>query len=147
VWRGGIARWAAVVMVVLIFSVLPVSACWWARYAPQTWLIPLVALAPLAGAVEWRLGRISSWLVLLLLSVNVAGIAGVNFRANLEATRDTAAALIDLQSLVPFKVAFGFFRSNRFRLQEAGILFVEDEGLLRCDPVVKEDDGFCIERP
>ena len=146
VWQGGAAPWTAdAVILIIIGSVLPVSACWWARYAPQVWLVPLVALAPLGGASERPNLRRLSWLVLLILSANVAGIALVNFRANLNATRETAANLDDLRSHAPFKVAFGDFRSNRFRLQEAGIPFIEDEGNLKCDPEVKENDDFCIE--
>ncbi len=146
VWQGGAAPWTAVaVILIIIGSVLPVSACWWARYAPQVWLVPLVALAPLGGASERPNLRRLSWLVLLILSANVAGIALVNFRANLNATRETAANLDDLRSHAPFKVAFGGFRSNRFRLQEAGIPFIEDEGNLKCDQEVKENDDFCIE--
>jgi hypothetical protein len=147
VWRGGIApRLALVVILVTIASVLPVSACWWARYSPQIWLVPLVALAPLADAEEGRHLRNASWMVLLILAVNVAGIARVNFRANLNATRDTVESLDDLRTYAPFKAAFGNLRSNRFRLQEAGIPFIEDERHLKCDPEVKEDDDLCIER-
>jgi hypothetical protein len=147
VWRGGVApRLALVVILVTIASVLPVSACWWARYAPQIWLIPLVALAPLADAEEGRHLRRASWLVLLILGVNVAGIARVNFRANLNATRDTTESLDDLRTHAPFKAAFGNLHSLRFRLQEAEIPFVEDERHLKCDPEVKDDDGLCIER-
>jgi len=145
-WRREATSWiAAAILVILFASVLPISACWWARYAPQIWLVPLVALAPFGGAVERPNLRRLSWLVLLILGANVAGIARVNFRANLNATRETAANLADLRSHAPFKVAFGYFRSNRFRLQEAGIPFVEDEGKLKCDPEVKENDDLCIE--
>ena len=146
VWQGGAApRTTVAVILIIIGSVLPVSACWWARYAPQVWLVPLVALAPLGFAVERLPLRRLSWLVLLILSVNVAGIALVNFRANRNATREVAESLDDLRSHAPFKVAFGTFRSNRFRLQEAGIPFIEDEGTLKCDPEVKENDDLCIE--
>jgi hypothetical protein len=145
-WRGGAAPWmATAVILIILASVLPVHACWWARYAPQAWLIPLVALAPLGDAVDKPPGRRLSWLVLLILSVNVAGIAMVNFHANLDASRDTAASLVDLRSYVPFKVAFGNLRSNRFRLQEAGIPFLEEEGKLKCDREVQENDDLCIE--
>ena len=146
VWQGGAAPCTtAIIILIIILSALPVSACWWARYAPQVWLIPLVALAPLGDIVEKPHLRRLSWLVLLILSVNVAGIAMVNFRANLDATRETAESLVDLRSYAPFKVAFGNFRSNRFRLQEAGIPFIEVEGKLKCDPEVQENDNLCIE--
>jgi hypothetical protein len=145
--RGGAAPWLATAAILIILaSVLPVHACWWARYAPQVWLLPLVALAPWGGADEKATWRRLSWLVLLILSVNVAGIAGVNLHANIDATRDTAATLADLRSHAPFKVTFGYFRSNRFRLQEAGIPFIEAKGKLQCNPEVKENDDFCIER-
>ncbi len=147
VWQDGAApRTTAAVILIIIGSVLPVSGCWWARYAPQVWLVPLVALAPFGGAAARPPLRRLSWLVLLILSVNVAGIARVNFRANLDATRDATESLDDLRSHIPFKVAFGNFRSNRFRLQEAGIPFIEDEGHVKCDPEVKENDDMCIER-
>jgi len=145
-WRGRAAPWVATALILIIIaSVLPVHACWWARYAPQVWLIPLVALAPLGGAGEKPHWRGLSWLVLLILSVNVAGIAMVNFGANLDATRGMAGDLADLRAHAPFKVAFGNFRSNRFRLQEAGIPFIEDEGNLKCDPEVQENENLCIE--
>lgn len=145
-WQSGAASGTiTAIIVIIVVSVLPVSACWWARYAPQVWLVPLVALAPLGGASARPNLRRLSWLVLLILSANVAGIARVNFRANLDATRETAESLEDLRSHAPFRVAFGGFRSNRFRLQEAGIPFIEDEGNLKCDPEVKENDDLCIE--
>jgi len=145
-WRGGAAPWiATAIILIIIASVLPVHACWWARYAPQVWLIPLVALAPLGGFSEGPHLHRLSWLVLLILSANVAGIASVNFRANLDATREMAVDLADLRSHAPFRVAFGNLRSNRFRLQEARIPFIEDEGIQKCDPEVKENDDLCIE--
>jgi hypothetical protein len=142
--RAGMAI-SAVVILILIGSVLPVSGCWWARYAPQVWLVPLVALAPFGGTFEKPLMRRLAWLVLLLLTVNVMGIALVNYRANRIATRETTESLDDLGSHAPFKVAFGYFHSNRIRLREAGIAFTEDEGHLKCDPEVKENDDLCIE--
>jgi hypothetical protein len=145
-WRGGATpRIAAAGSLMIIASVLPLTACWWARYAPQVWLVPLVALAPLGGAVEKPHLRRFSWLVLFILGANVAGISWVNFRANLKATRDVADTLTDLRSHAPFKVALGNFRSNRFRLQEAGIPFVEVEAKLKCEPEVEENDDLCIE--
>jgi len=146
VWQGGPARWTTVaVILIIIGSVLPVSACWWARYAPQIWLVPLLALLPFGEKVQAaKLHRIS-WLVLFILGINVAGIGFVNFRANRNATRETGEILDDLRSHAPFRAAFGNFRSNRFRLQEAGIPFVEDELTLRCDAEVKENDDLCIE--
>jgi uncharacterized membrane protein (UPF0136 family) len=144
-WRGGAAPWiATAIILIIIASVLPVHACWWARYAPQVWLVPLVALGFPQGTGE-RANWLLSWLVLLILGANVAGIAAVNFHGNLTATRETAAELIDLRSHAPFKVAFGNFPSNRFRLQEAAIPFVEVEGNLECDPEVQENDDLCIE--
>jgi hypothetical protein len=144
--RGDAAPWiTTAVILIIIASVLPVYACWWARYAPQVWLIPLVALAPLGSAAVRQNWHRLSWLVLLILLTNVARIALVNWRANLDATRDTAADLADLRAHSPFKVAFGNFRSKRIRLQEAGIPFIEDEGNLKCDPEVKENDDLCIE--
>lgn len=139
------SRIAIAVIVIVVGSVLPVSACWWARYAPQIWVIPLIAITPV-GKAESRNLRLASWAVLLILIVNVAGIAWFNFRANVKATRETAESLDDLRLHAPFKASFGLFRSNRFRLQEAGIPFVEDEGHLTCDPEVKENDDLCIER-
>lgn len=145
--QGDAAPWiATAILLIILFSVLSVYVCWWARYAPQAWLIPLVALSPLGGgAVRQNWNRLS-WLVLLILLTNVSGITLVNVRANLADTSDTAAELEDLRSLAPFKVAFGNLRSNRFRLQEAGIPFVEAEGHVKCDPEVKENDDLCIER-
>jgi len=142
---GGVHMVAAAVMLILVASVLPVSACWWARYSPQVWLLPMVALAPFGSAEAKPLPRRLASVVLLISAVNVGGIAGVNFRANLKATHDVADSLDDLRSHAPFKVAFGYFHSNRFRLQEAGIPFIEDESRLKCDPEVEENDDLCIE--
>jgi hypothetical protein len=144
--RGCAAPWlATAAILVILASVLLVHACWWARYAPQVWLVPLVALTPLGGDGEKPNWRRLSWLVLLILSVNVGGIAAVNLRANVDATREMAATLADLRSHAPFQVTFGYFRSNRIRLQEAGIPFIEAKGTLPCNPEVKENDDYCIE--
>jgi len=147
VWRGGIRpRLACAAILIMIGSVLPVSACWWARYAPQVWLVPLVALVPCVDVGAKKTLRWASWLVVLILAVNVGGIARVNFRANLNATHDVAESLEDLRSHSPFKVTLGLFHSNRFRLQEAGIPFTQVNGHLRCDPQVEENDDLCIQQ-
>ncbi len=147
VWRGGMQpRLACAAILVMIASVLPVSASWWARYAPQVWLVPLLALTPFADVGAKKTLRWASWLVVLILAVNVAGIARANFRANVKATCDVADSLEDLRSHAPFKVTFGLFHSNRFRLQEAGIPFTQVNGHLRCDPQVEQNDDLCIER-
>lgn len=146
-WQGGrTPRICGAVILIIVGSVLPVSAGWWARYAPQIWMIPFVALLPLAPRIKSRRLSLLLWLTLIVLAINVGGIGYVNLRANWKATRETGEILEDLRSHAPFRVAFGNFRSNRFRLGEAGIPFVEDEGRLSCDPEVKENDDLCIER-
>ena len=139
--RRRACRTCAGIIGILIGSVLPVSACWWARYVPQLWLIPLVAMIPLGGIVQSTRFRRLSWLPLLLLLANTMGIGLVNLHANRTQTRHLQEEMNALRTDAPFRVNFGEFRSQRFRLREAGIPFTEDDEITSCDP---EFRFFCV---
>lgn len=110
----------------ILGSVLANPEGWWARYAPQLWLIPIaLALAAwLAPRTSWRRGI--GLLVLAVLVIDAALVLGLNLAKNWP---DDAALRAQLRELAASRasvdVDFGAFISNRIRFQEAGVKFRE----------------------
>jgi hypothetical protein len=88
-------------LAVLIFlSVLPNPEAWWARLAPQLWLVPVILLTALAlGASKWP-RRIAATLVLLLLG-NSTLVAGLNWGRAVEKNLSFRGQMDNLQIISP----------------------------------------------
>jgi hypothetical protein len=110
----------------LFVSVIINPECWWARYAPQLWLIPItVAVSRFRqfGAVS----RVDMSVIALLL-INAGGAA---FSSYTQAVRDSDALSAQLQTLrqedSPLKVSFQRFRANELRLKGYGVRYEEED--------------------
>ena len=72
-WKAG-----AGIAVLVVLSVLPNPEAWWARLAPQLWLVPLILISALAlGASNWP-RKIAGGLLILLLA-NSTLVAALNW--------------------------------------------------------------------
>lgn len=110
---------------VLLLSVLVNPESWWARYVPQLWLVPiLLAIAGLE--VGKRFSRYASLLLLgtLLANMLIVDISHVSGQRYVNAYVKQQLQEIK-QSKKTMVVDFHHFNSNRIRLQEAGIPFIE----------------------
>jgi hypothetical protein len=123
--RPGSARWIALLFAGTIVSSLLISPhTWWARYAPQLWWLPIVAVvAGLCTAQRRAIRGVTMGLAALLL-VNAALVAFVHFRWEIEASRTLRRQLADLRQRGEVAVDFQYFREPwSERLRAAGVAF------------------------
>ena len=119
-----------VLMSLICLSVLFFSESWWARYAPQLWMVPLIT-ATLGLLISHRgLSRGLAVALLLLLVANNLLIyreyASYTLRNSLMATGQLA--MLKKQE-EPLPTKFGIFSAIRYRFEREGIRYVEVESL------------------
>lgn len=107
---------------------------WWARYAPQWYLLALIpgALLLLSGSL-WP--RLYGYMVIIVLLVNSALIIYAYFPYQNAITWQINERMRQIaRHGTPVRVYFGPFPSNRIRLRDAGIEFhaVDDPTELSC---------------
>lgn len=116
---------ALLLALALLISAIPNPEMWWARYSPQLWLIPAVLIiAPILST--GRLARRLAFAALAALLANVLLVAVSYLVFQINWNGQLRAQLAELRTgPQPVGVCFNLFRSNRVRLKEAGIRFVE----------------------
>jgi hypothetical protein len=122
---------AAVVAAGLVATALVNPHAWWARYAPQVWLVPIVLALGASTRAGGRAAVALAAATFLTAAVD-AGVVGTN--AIRRGRKHSAALQAQLASLarepVPVAVRFGpSFESHRQRLRDAGVRFVEADPL------------------
>ncbi|WP_346354884.1 hypothetical protein [Azotosporobacter soli] len=120
---------ALLMALAILLTVLINPEAWWARYAPQIWLLPaVVAWAAFQTDCRWQ--RFGGVLVLVAMAVNIFLVGAAYGLGNYYATsayRQEAALLAARPQ--PLKLWFGVFNSNEVRMKELGVPFVvADEG-------------------
>lgn len=110
---------------ILFASVLVNPESWWARYVPQLWMIPvLVAIAGLESRNTFS--RNASWVLLGVLLINMVMVNGAHISGQSWVNEAAKQQLADIKaSKKTVLIDFHHFNSNRLRLQEAGIPYVE----------------------
>jgi hypothetical protein len=120
-------RGALAVLGIILLSVLIVPDCWWARFVPQCWLLPLLVLL-LAEYLSVPRSRLLKPLLYAAIALNVAwALTGILY--NMVISSHIRYQLIQLQALSePISVeycAYRPFRSNGIRFSENHIRFTE----------------------
>jgi len=131
-------------------SVLVNPEAWWARFAPQWYLVALIPGALLLFGTKLPV-RVFGLVIVLVLLVNssLVGYTYYPFKKELTAEHHEFLKLIvDLN--LPITVYFGAFPSNRIRLQEAGITYqaVESASQLGCKQphmIFAREGLFCVQ--
>ena len=117
----------------IIFSLLVSMHTWWARYGPQLWLLPIVAVVAGLTLTNSRIVFWGTRILITILLINAVLIAVVHFRWEAEATRTTHEQLSLLKQSGDVEIDFQYF-GEPFgeRLRKAGVTFhaVRD---LQCD--------------
>jgi hypothetical protein len=136
--RGGaraVAGIGAVVFIGLTGALNPEA--WWARYAPQLWLLPLLPAAWATSLTGWlrRLGLTTA----LALTVNVALVTGPYLREQIRATSALRAQLRDLVAAARGRwvaTDLGGVFAVGVRLSEAGLAFERAASIPCAEPVI-----------
>jgi len=115
-------------------SVLVNPEAWWARFAPQWYLVALIPGALLLFGTRLPV-RAFGLVIVLVLLINSSLVANTYYPFNKKVTAELNEYLtVIADTNLPITVYFGAFPSNRIRLQEAGISYqaVESPIQLRC---------------
>jgi len=132
------------------FSGLINPEAWWARFAPQWYLVALIPAAMLLFGTKLAV-RAFGLVIVLVLLVNSSLVAYNYYPFNKELTakhHDFLQLIVDLN--LPITIYFGAFPSNRIRLQEAGISYqaVESASQLACKQphqIFTYEGMFCVD--
>ncbi|MCG3141440.1 MAG: hypothetical protein HDKAJFGB_02725 [Anaerolineae bacterium] len=124
-WRRRRFDWDWLFMTALVAgSVIINPEAWWARYAPQLWLIPvLLATIALRSGIRWI--QLVGLVTIAILLLNCALIGTRYFGAQANKTARLRAQLTQVAALpAPATVYFSNFISNRLRFDQIGIEYV-----------------------
>ena len=130
-WRAALPVAAA--LAYTLFTVLANPACWWARYVPQLWLLPVGVLAVQVGRQQ-RMLRFALWAqgcLAFVLVGNVVLVGGAALRGQLNMTeivRNHYRALREQARGNIVRVRWNGFESNRRRFSENGVVAEATEG-------------------
>ncbi len=114
-------RWTGFAAAAILVSALLVPHPWFARYVPQVWCLPFLAV-PVAFAARRRPAMVVAVLVLALGATNAVAVAHANVVGTIRNHRGMKTLLTDLgRTDSPLRVNLTPFRSYRARLEELGI--------------------------
>ncbi len=123
--QPGALRVIVVLLVGAIVASLMVSVhTWWARYGPQLWWLPIVAVIAGLAPPGRRVTRWSAWFLAVILLVNAVLVGAAHFCWEIEATRTTHQQMALLRQKGDIEVDFQYFREPfGERLRAAGVTF------------------------
>jgi hypothetical protein len=123
--RPGIPREIVVLLAGTIVASLLVSVhTWWARYGPQLWWLPIIAVIAGLAVPGWRAARWTAWGLAALLLINAVLVGVAHFRWEIEATRTTYAQMDLLRQKGEVEIDFQYFREPfGERLRAGGVTF------------------------
>jgi hypothetical protein len=108
----------------IVVSLLISTHTWWARYGPQLWLLPIIAII---SGFTLTINKFVYWLariLVLILLMNAVLIAVVHFRWEAEATLKTNEQMSLLKQSGDVGIVFQYFREPfSERLSKAGVTF------------------------
>lgn len=125
VLRTGISKTFLIVVLFTIVSSLLISEhTWWARYGPQLWWIPVLALIISFFMDQIKKIKFAGYVLIVVMLVNMIPIYFVHFKWETEATRQTNEQIRMLKNYDNITVDFQYF-GEPFgeRLKAAGISF------------------------
>lgn len=119
------AGYGAGIILAIVLSVLLHRDGWWARYAPQLYVVPLIAVI-LSGEMRSRMGRFGGYLLIAILAANLLLVSWPYFRFAYASSKNLAQQLRHLSSKPgPVYAHFSYFIPYRIRLRDAGITYIQ----------------------
>lgn len=124
------ARGLLGMILVVAISVLVNPESWWARYAPQLWMIPVGASILGLSAPKKKMMTSLSKILVLVLALNILIVSIAYFTGQSIGTWRLNQQLNDLTDcLQPVEVSFKGFTANKLRFAERGIAYREEEDI------------------
>lgn len=123
---GLIGATEAIALSFIIFiSIFSITEPWWARFAPQVWLIPIILIILLLYNDKYLMSKVFGWSIVVILSINILLIGAVYVGVNAYRTIKLNRALTSLAHLPhPVHVYFEW-PSARIKLEKMGIRYEE----------------------
>lgn len=122
----------------LALSVMSHPEAWWARFAPQLWLVPLCVAACCLGARRRGFVYVGASIV-LIMAINLWVAGSHHIPSVLQRSADLHQRLAQLsRSRQRYEVEIHVFASHLVRLREAGIRFSQVERVQCVAPLVLE---------
>jgi len=136
--RPGVPREVVVLLAGAVVASLLVGVhMWWARYGPQLWWLPIIAVVAALAVPGWRAIHWTAWGLATLLLVNAALVGVTHFRWELQATRATREQMAWLRQKGEVEIDFQYFREPfGERLRAAGVAFRASK-TLHCDKPIE----------
>jgi 4-amino-4-deoxy-L-arabinose transferase-like glycosyltransferase len=136
---------------IILVSALINPEAWWARYVPQLWLIPMIFII-LTLQIREKCATVNFWRssIICLLALNIYLVSCVYLHHNFSTTRQIQYQLTSFaKNNVTLLIDFSYFWSDRIRLQEQGVKFIEVKTQdLSCQQPVSligaQETRFCL---
>jgi hypothetical protein len=141
IFNSRLKNWQIYYMLaIILFSVLIMSACWWARYVPQFFLIPLILVSwVLSDSIKNKLIKYIGYFGIIVFLVNAGIILKVYYTYNTEVTKKIHNQL-NMIGKRPVDLKLGVFQSIENRFQEEGIPY-QIKGSLNSDHSIELAGG------
>jgi hypothetical protein len=131
--------WMVGAVIAIISTTLAIGEGWWARYAAQMWLLPIVPLAAMLCLPKGpgRFGKITAILLIQVLLINVIVVGEIYFShqwkfTNLARDQQAVLARKSVKEKVPFYFSPDFRVAAKYRLLTSQINFSEVPDLKSC---------------
>jgi hypothetical protein len=135
------------IILILILSVFVNPECWWARYVPQLYFIPITILIYLY-LINKKWTKTWSLVILALLILNQSSIGATNYFYNMTKTNYINNILKNIKERNETKVdVLLFFKSTKIKLEKFGIKYNEVRNVkdLKCKkPIDLLKSKICI---
>ncbi|MCG7316675.1 hypothetical protein [Brevibacillus laterosporus] len=120
-----LAKPVFIVSGIIFLTVFINPECWWARYVPQLWFVPIL-IAMVGLETDKQFTKYASWFLICTLSINLLLVGATQTIAQTFFNAQVNLQLHEMKkSKQPVLVDFQHFNSNRIRLEKAGIEFIE----------------------
>lgn len=127
------ASWGLIILIFVTMLLNPEA--WWARYAPQFWLIPIIVLVMAMSHREDSMVRLFGYLIMAVCFANVFMVSSANLAGNIIDSKNMKATLQEISvSGDEILVYYGPLDATKHKLNEYKISFkvVSDKELLPC---------------
>lgn len=127
-------------LLLILGSALVNPEAWWARLAPQIWLLPTLLILFLYH-IKTRFSKLFGGIAMALLAVNLGFVTFFNNERNLTRSMDFRGQMVRLQEVSThggLEVQFtpAFFLAQKHRLESYGIRYMRSDTLRCASPIL-----------